>query len=617
MEPPALTRDSYPRPVLLLIAILFLQVWAPPSRGELGVIPQLADGQSMKVTGEPRLTGAAQQDAELLQLVEDDTPHGAGFAIVTRKQPAHHYDIEVKLPLSGTITPGDTLFASFWARSKSGARYETGEGYTLFRIQQTQPPWKRGLYREWILGPEWKQYYVAERFDHEIAKGQIIAAFSGGYPPQHIEIVGLEVTNLGPEVDPLSLPAMNVSYQGSEPDAEWRKQALQRIEQIRKADLTIEVVDSQGNPIPDADVRVQMTRHAFEFGAAISAKWLNQHWETESGQKYRQMVLEHFNSVAIENALKWSAWENDPDVALRTLRWAKEHDLRVHGHVLVWPGLEKFRVTDASRIWAEAQENPQVLRDRISRHIESILTETRGMVDVWDVVNEAYNQNDFIKLLGEAEIAEWFKLAEKHAPGVQLMYNDFGLLGSSGTNRLKHQFVIDLINGVRERGGRVDQLGLQSHLGNGLTPPPRVLDIIDRFSSHDINIKITEYDLNVDDPELAQQYTEDFLIAIFSHPAVTGFQAWNFWSATPTWMPEASYFGADWKPLPVGRAYLNLVRDQWWTEGQFRTDERGQVKIRGFLGEYEVNASDGDDLSVVNKVRLDSNGQLLKISLDQ
>lgn len=40
------------------------------------------------------------------------------------------------------------------------------------------------------------------------------------------------------------------SYRGIEPNAAWRKAALERIERILKADIRIEVVDAVGKPAP-------------------------------------------------------------------------------------------------------------------------------------------------------------------------------------------------------------------------------------------------------------------------------------------------------------------------------------------------------------------------------
>jgi GH35 family endo-1,4-beta-xylanase len=565
--------------------------------------------QVMSTTDQPALSGSAKADATIRSI---ETDHGGGFRLTTKKQPGNHYDIEARVALQEGIEKGDVIRVSFWGRAVEGERYETGEGFTLFRIQRTAPPWERGLYKEFSLGPVWKQYHVAEKFDHTLPTDSIAAVFSGGYPPQTLEIAGLSVENLGPDADPQAQPQTTSDYLGSEPEAAWRHAAIQRIEQHRKADHRVMVVDADGRPVAGVTLRAELMRHDFQFGAAISAIWLNDNWDTEAGLRYRTSLTRWFNSIAIENALKWARWEKDPEVALRTLRWANEVGLDVHGHVLVWPGLEKFRVHDAQDIWSAAQEDPEILRRRVSNHIDSILSGTAGMIGTWDVVNEAYNQNDFIKLLGEPVIAEWFIQARAGAPDATLLYNDFGLIGQNGTNRPKQQFVKRLIAEALQRGAPIDAIGFQSHLGGGYTPPARVLDILDDFGELGLDLQITEYDLSTKDPELAERYTRDFLIAVFSHPQVTGFQMWNYWSATPTWFPEASVFGDDWSLLPVGRAYLEMVHNRWNTDVVGITDSDGRFDFRGFKGDYRFTL---DDFSEQTTGKVDAGGGVTVIKL--
>lgn len=551
-------------------------------------------GETMPIAGTPVVSGSAKHLANLTPLGAGETDgHGRGFRVETQRQPRNHYDIEVRLPLEPGIEAGDVLFASFWARAVEVERYETGEGFTLFRVQRTAPPWERGLYREFSIGPAWKRYYLAERFEHDVPAGSAAAVLSAGYPAQTIEVAGVTVKNLGPDADVDALPAMTVDYLGSEPDAAWRRAAEARIERHRKADLVVEVRDGEGRPVEGVKVRVQQTRHAFDFGVAVSATWLAENWDTPDGERYRRTLTQWFNSAAIENALKWSWWERDPEVALRALRWLNEAGLRTHGHVLVWPGLEKFRVEDAEEVWAAAQDDPDVLRDRVAGHIESILTGTAGLVDVWDVVNEAYNQNEFLELLGEEAVAEWFKLADRYAPEATLIYNDFGLLGQSGNNRVKQAWVYDMLERSLERGAPIDAIGFQAHLGGGLTPPQRVLDILDRFAVLGLDLQITEYDLLVDDPELMERYTRDFYTAAFSHPSVTAIQGWNYWAGTPTWLPEGSWFDEDWSLLPVGRAYRALVLEQWRTHETLTTGVDGVATSRVYRGDYALTIEGG------------------------
>jgi GH35 family endo-1,4-beta-xylanase len=536
------------------------------------------------------LGGPAADDATLERI---RTEHGPGVRVTTQRQPRFHYSIELRQPLAEPIADGDVVYAEFWARAVAGARYETGEGFTLFRIQRNAPPWERGLYRELSLEPQWKRYTVGERMNADLPAGQGAVFFSAGYPPQTIEIAGLRVINLGPDADPEALPQMTSDYLGSEPDAAWRKQAWQRIEQHRKADAQLRLVDEQGRPVADTEVEIQLESHAFDFGVAVSAVWFDQHWDSADAERARQTLVKHFNSIAIENALKWSWWERDPQVALRTLRWANEAGLRVHGHVLVWPGIVKFRTEDADELWAAAQDDPSLLERRVEGHIHSILDGTRGMVQTWDVVNEAYNQRDFIELLGNPIVTRWFELARQGAPDATLLYNDFGLLGQSGNNRRKHDFIYDLVEQALSEGAPIDAIGFQSHMGSGMTPPQRLLDILDRFAELGLGLQITEYDLTVTDEDLAERYTRDFLVAVFSHPDVTAFQAWNFWSGAPTWAPDAALFGDDWQPKPVGRALLSLLENEWDTHVQQTSDAEGGLGFRGFKGRYLVTLPDG------------------------
>jgi hypothetical protein len=92
----------------------------------------------------------------------------------------------------------------------------------------------------------------------------------------------------------------------SEQEQKYRK-LIQRIEQHRKADLTVQVVDSRGTPIPDAQVHLQMKRHTFGFGTAVPAGWINS--QSANGVTFREKLLENFNQVVFENDLKWPAWE--------------------------------------------------------------------------------------------------------------------------------------------------------------------------------------------------------------------------------------------------------------------------------------------------------------------
>ena len=58
-------------------------------------------------------------------------------------------------------------------------------------------------------------------------------------------------------------------------DETWRLEANQRIDQVRKADMDITVIDEEnGLPVPGVEIDVKLTRHQFRFGGIARARTL-------------------------------------------------------------------------------------------------------------------------------------------------------------------------------------------------------------------------------------------------------------------------------------------------------------------------------------------------------
>ena len=116
------------------------------------------------------------------------------------------------------------------------------------------------------------------------------------------------------------------------------------------------------------------------------------------------------------------------------------------------------------------------------------------------------------------------------------------------------------------------------------------MEILDRFATFGLPIKITEFDLHTYDEQLQADYTRDFLTAMFSHPSISGVMVWGFWEKRH-WIPPAAFYRADWSLRPAGEIWKQLTRKTWWTDVTAKTDAAGKVKVRGFFGDYEVTAS--------------------------
>jgi hypothetical protein len=52
-------------------------------------------------------------------------------------------------------------------------------------------------------------------------------------------------------------------------------------------------------------------------------------------------------------------------------------------------------------------------------------------------------------------------------------------------------------------------------------------------------------------------------------------------------------FRADWSEKPNAKVWRDLVRGEWLTHADFKSDANGKVTTRGHLGDYEFNVTAG------------------------
>ncbi|KAF3886340.1 MULTISPECIES: endo-1,4-beta-xylanase [Nostocales] len=397
-------------------------------------------------------------------------------------------------------------------------------------------------------------------------------------------------------------------------DTAWRETANQNIEKYRKGDLTVVVTDASGNPIPNADVRVAMKRHAYSFGSATDdALLLNSN--NSDGDRYRDNVLQLFNEAVNEDSLKWVRWDNLQlrSQAIEAVNWLKSRNLKVRGHNLIWPSwrnsppeLESAYNDTLSLQGKTAADN--FLRTRIISHITEQTSALKGQINDWDVVNEPCENTDFQTILGQSILVDAFHAAHQADPDAVLYVNQNLYERNSKADEYENIIQYLLANGAPLEG-----IGIEGHLFNELPISiPDFLSTLDRFAKFNLPIKITEFDVLTPDKQLQAEVTRDFMTAVFSHPATKGFIMWGFWDGKH-WLSNAPIYNADWSLKPSGQVYLDLVFNQWWTNTTGKTDTNGEFKVRGFLGDYEVTASKNLTSQTVSTT-LSPDGRRLTIS---
>jgi hypothetical protein len=155
---------------------------------------------------------------------------------------------------------------------------------------------------------------------------------------------------------------------------------------------------------------------------------------------------------------------------------------------------------------------------------------------------------------------------------------------------------------------------MQGHFGLSVTAPGDALAILDRFGKLGPDIWITEYDMAIDDMDLAGRYTRDILTVLFSHPKVGGFVMWGFWDGAHN-LNNAPLFTTDWTLKPAGQAYKDLVFGKWWTDTTCTSDASGSCQVRGFLGDYDLTITSGSASAVVTTSMATKAGKSVTVTL--
>ena len=539
-------------------------------------LSQYPDGELLR--GSDRVSDlSVGGDAAATPIDVDGEPFSRALRIAVAAAAEHPWSVHLRIRTGRAIARGDVLLLVFWARAQQGQR-ETGEGWISALFERGEPDWEKSLSVDVAPGPDWRRFVFPFTATHTFDSAASHWGFDFGAMEQSIELGGIELIWFGTSVTLEQLVPLQtrVSYSGREPDAPWRAEAAQRIERIRKADLSITVLDN-GVPVENAAVHLRMQRHAFGFGSAVNAARVAQ----ESEHTYREKLRHNFNCAVIENHLKWRYWGTSSEqIARAALDWLAGEGIAVRGHVLVWPGWRNMP--------EQVSREPQVLARQITDHIAHAVTLFRGELVDWDVINEPFDNHDVMDLLGNQVMVDWFHEARRADSTVRLYINDYHIVAGNSLAHRDHYE--ETIRYLLDNGAPLDGIGIQGHFGATPVPLNEVLRRLDRFAAFGLPIKITEFDINTRDEELQADYTRDFLTAVFSHASVDGFLMWGFWEGAH-WLPLAAMYRMDWSEKPNLHAYRELVFGEWWTDERTTTASDGTAALRGFKGEYLVHVS--------------------------
>lgn len=213
-----------------------------------------------------------------------------------------------------------------------------------------------------------------------------------------------------------------------------------------------------------------------------------------------RVIKENFNAVVAENCMKSGPIqpkEGEFDFALadKFVEFGIQNNMHITGHCLVWHSqAPRWFFTDS-----EGKEvSPEVLKERMKKHIYTVVGRYKGKIKGWDVVNEAieddgsFRKSRFYQILGEDFIKYAFQYAHEADPDCELYYNDY-----SEAIPAKRDGIARMVKKLKDQGIRIDAVGMQCHVGLDYPSLEDYEKAIQTYSALGVKVMVTEMEISV------------------------------------------------------------------------------------------------------------------------
>ncbi|GAA5495355.1 hypothetical protein Rhal01_01530 [Rubritalea halochordaticola] len=404
-------------------------------------------------------------------------------------------------------------------------------------------------------------------------------------------------------------------------DSSRLDQAHARIEQHRKSDFTLQIMDANGNALQNATIHASLKKRKFRFGGVLSLKhFASADTDGHHGQAYKDKIKTYFDAVGLMNGLKPKLSGGFEEYLPDFFDWCSNHDVPVRGHLLLWPGGSHLSPDIEAKTTAiEESEDPieiATLTDELRTLVDNEITSWAAKWDVyeWDVLNEILSNQRLQNIFGDAEMIRWYNLAEQYKvnPDADLLLNDFQIISGKNDNRIAtYKERLDyLIN----NGAPITAIGFQSRFKWQQEDPETLYDRLEQFSSYNMSLVGTEFEIkttpDVFEPDeyLRARMTAEIMTSYFSHPKVTALFAWDFGKD----YSERALIDQNGDPKLNGLVWYYLSRIRFNTSADTNSNT-GTAQFRGIHGEYEITIEhEGRSYSTTVNL-LDNNTQAITI----
>ena len=377
----------------------------------------------------------------------------------------------------------------------------------------------------------------------------------------------------------------------------------------RQAQARLRIMNADGTPASGCTVQADQVSHDFLFGCGAFDAVAMMKTQDPEKKAFLAQRMEKWKALFNYGTLPfyWGRYEPvEGQTAyaetMEAAKWLRNAGVQVKGHPLCWH--------TACAPWLMQYSNEEIFRRQIE-HIHRDVSAFRGVIDMWDVINEVVIMPVFDKYdnaitrickdMGRIRLVkEVFAAARETNPDAVLLINDFN-------TSVSYEI---LLEGLLEAGVPISAIGIQSHQHQGYWGLEKLQDVLERFSRFHLPIHFTENTLISGDimpahivdlndwqvnewpstPEgeerQAREITEMYSV-LFSHPLVEAITTWDFNDGC--WLKAPSGFvHEDNSEKPSYHALKQLIHGEWETHETLTADAEGWVTFTGFKGAYRL-----------------------------
>ncbi len=513
------------------------------------------------------------------QIEVEGQPFTTAWEVDCTSLPPNAYDFQLEPPMfEEKCEVDDIMLMEFYFRTIK-AQHEDGQAVITAKVEANGNGYLKTMSEVLSAGDDWFLVHLPFRVQRLNSLPTIRPAIVFGSRIQKLQIGGFRIVNFKDTV------TMDQFDNGTDeklaieevynPNVQWRNEALDRIEKIRKDDIVVKVVDKRGNPIKDATVDVSMFEHEFKLGTSIHNDTMGHMSEDPDIKTEFDLISKYFNYFVCETAHKWSGYSNGRFAARQLMDQLEKKGVKARYHASIWDAEKNLPIAVRPLVNDKA-----AIEARIDKHFEAIYDDYGDIRD-WDIMNESQFSNLLRTKYGWEVYDDWYEHAYRRlGDGVRYQYNETAH-GGGWT---------EIVDYLEENAPAANSYGIQSHLRFGVIEDR--LSIFKDLEDRGLRGMVTEFDIDEDDPILQGGNARDYIIATFASPAMDGLIMWGYEDGYH-WLKNSALMNRQDELKPCGEQFVDLFYNKWWTQESGKTGDDGIYSVKGYFGDYDITVTKG------------------------